>query len=120
MVESVGVNVERRTLNLTVTGAEGRSWSLKNVLRRSDPSVREEEGRSWSLTVPGEVMRGDSLLCRTKKPFLQLKPFSSILQLRLSLSTEEEEEEEEEAQQFQLTVSLESDQFEWEAVADAR
>ena len=98
MVESTGENVVRRTLNL---------------------SLRGKEGRSWSLTVPGEVKRRGGLVCRTNQPFLYLNTRelmdSLSSKLQLSLSTEAPS-----AEQFQLTVSLVTNQFEWGTVNDVR
>ena len=98
LVESVGEDLEETSLQV---------------------SVGEGEGRAWSLTVPGEVTRGGRAVCRTNQPFLHLNtrevmdPHSSSLNLTLATDAKA-------VQHFKLTVSLESNQFQWEAVKTAR
>ena len=100
MAESPGENVARRTLNL---------------------SVRGEERGVGSLTVPGLVKRRGRLVCRTDQPFLHLNtrdvmdPHSSCLNLTLATDAKAVP-----VQHFKLTVSLESNQFQWEAVETTR
>ena len=100
LVESVGEDLEETSLQV---------------------SVGEGEGRAWSLTVPGEVTRGGRAVCRTNQPFLHLNtrdvmdPHSSCLNLTLATDAKAVP-----VQHFKLTVSLESNQFQWEAVETTR
>ena len=88
-----------------------------------DLSLREDkEGRMpWSLTVPGVVERRGRLVCRTNQPYLHLnaldvmEPPSSSLNLTVTTATEIKE-----ARHFNLTVSLESNHFDWEMINDTR
>ena len=103
MVESIGENAVTSHLKLSVRDED----------EDEEEEEEEEEEKKGSLTVPGNVERKKRLVCRTNQSYLDLDTRDVNLSLKLTTNSRT-------TQHFNLTVSLESNRFNWTEIPDTR